>query len=65
MNKNRVKKAYDAIRALAIKKTASEFSCSEQWVRQVIISTTTTGRADDIRKRYNQNYSAFNAVKSL
>jgi hypothetical protein len=57
MNKNKQKKGYDAVKALSVKSTASEFNCTEAYVRMCIVGTANYGRADEIKKYYQKKYN--------
>lgn len=56
MAKSIKKSGYDALKALTVKSTASEFNCTESYVRTCINGSTNYGRADEIKKYFQKKY---------
>ena len=63
MGKNKIK-VYDALRAQAVKSTATKFSVSETYVRRCIASSDIGGRSYDIKRHFNKIYSDLQSVIS-
>ncbi len=63
MNKGSLKK-YDAKRAEVIKYIARKMEVTEGYVRQCIAGTATAGRAEDIKRAFNEKYAQVKQVLS-
>jgi hypothetical protein len=56
--------SYDAKRALAIKEIATQFECTESYVRAIINKTKDGGRSEEIIRAYNAKYKQLTAILS-
>ncbi|MES2478749.1 MAG: hypothetical protein V4561_06670 [Bacteroidota bacterium] len=64
MGKNKIK-VYDALRAQAVKSSATRFNVSETYVRRCISSTDIGGQSEEIRRHFNLVYKNLQNVLSL
>lgn len=63
-NKNRLRKPYDAKKALAVKSSAEKFKVSESYVRMCLSGTKDYGQCDDIKKFYQEKYNELQSILS-
>lgn len=57
-------KPYDAKRAFAVKYVAVKFDCTSSHVRAIITGKFDGGRAEEIRRAFNEKYAELKSVLS-
>ena len=53
---------YDVARATAVKKIASRFEVTKEYVRAIIKNGTSSSKSEDILKAYQKEYDTLNKI---